>query len=216
MSGDAQERYHRLFDRSLAGLFRTTSGGAIVECNESFARALGASSPAELVDRSFKELYAEPARWDRLMAGLEIARIMANIETPLRRSDGAVTWVLLAIMRASDEPDADLEGQIIDINAKKRADESLRETEALRSVATLAAAAAHEINNPLNVLKGNLQLLARDVDPRVFAERVAPAIEAAKRIEEIVRRMNRVTRLETEQAGTLPDMLNLRRSSSAD
>src|SRR5438034_11114565 len=80
---------------------------------------------------------------------------------------------------------------------------------------SLATAAAHEINNSLNVLKGHLQLLSPRVGGDLAAAHLAPALAAAKAIEEIVGRMNQIIRVElAEPSGRLPEMLDLRKSAS--
>lgn len=119
-------------------------------------------------------------------------------------------------MSVVKEASPGLAGSILDITARKRADDLLWDTEALRSVANLATAAAHEINNPLNVVRGNLKLLERSVDRDLAAARIAPALEAVKTIEVIVEKMSHVIRLErAEQSPTLPEMLALRKSAIA-
>jgi PAS domain S-box-containing protein len=210
------ERGRLRVDQNLAGMFWTTGDGRILEANESFAHTLGHTAPAELRGRHLGEFYVDPARWDRLLAGLRVARTVANLEVALRRSNGSVVWVLMSVVRGGEDPSAGIEGSIVDITARKRADDLLRETEALRSVAALATAAAHEINNSLNVLKGNLQLLSPRVDGELVAAHLTPALDAAKAIEEIVGRMNRIMRLElAEQCASLPEMLDLRKSAAA-
>ena len=88
-----------------------------------------------------------------------------------------------------------------------------RERDTLRYVAGLAAAAAHEINNPLAVIMGYTQLLADRVDSRGRGQ-IAEILKALSRIQEVVVRMRRVTRIElTEEAPYLPEMLDLIRSS---
>jgi NO-binding membrane sensor protein with MHYT domain len=52
-----QLRYRALFDRSLAGVFRTTASGTLVDCNDAFARLLGFESREALL--------AHPAMVDR-------------------------------------------------------------------------------------------------------------------------------------------------------
>ena len=90
---------------------------------------------------------------------------------------------------------------------------ALREAATLRSVASLAVAAAHEINNPLTVVSGELQLLAREIGAR-WSGRIGSMLEALERIREVVLRMNRITRLETaERQRHLPEMLDLEKSS---
>lgn len=89
--------------------------------------------------------------------------------------------------------------------------EAGRKTEALRAVAMLATAAADEINNPLAVIVGHAQLLARTAD-EAARKHIDPVVEAAHRISEIVARMRRITRLE-ETSASGSTMLDLRRSS---
>lgn len=77
-------------------------------------------------------------------------------------------------------------------------------------------AAAHEINNPLTVVSGELQLLSREAGAR-WSGRVASMLEALERIREVVLRMNRITRLEpAERQRHLPEMLDLEKSSGRD
>jgi PAS domain S-box-containing protein len=100
-----------------------------------------------------------------------------------------------------------------DITPQKEIEAANRERDALRSVASLAAAAAHEINNPLAVVVGQAQLLDDAVDPS-GRRRIAEILEAAQRIEAIVARMKRITRIELMQKSVdLPETLDIRKSS---
>ncbi len=51
----------------------------------------------------------------------------------------------------------------VDVSEPRRRAAVEREAESLRAVAKLANAAAHEINNPLTVVGGNIHLLAARV-----------------------------------------------------
>ncbi|PYM48732.1 MAG: hypothetical protein DME14_10730 [Candidatus Rokuibacteriota bacterium] len=101
---------------------------------------------------------------------------------------------------------------------REAAETAQREAADLRAVALLASAAAHEINNPLTVVVGSLELLARhlgsDQQERRWLDR---ANAAAQRIRDIVARMTRITRIErTDARPGLPPMLDLRKSSDVD
>jgi len=86
----------------------------------------------------------------------------------------------------------------------------------LRAVTRLANAAAHEINNPLAIILGHLQLLARDVET-TGRHRLDAALAASDRIQDIVRRLTRITRLkDLDRRQGLPPALDLRRSSEED
>ena len=37
----SERRYRNLFEKNLAGVYRTTTDGAILDCNEAYAKALG-------------------------------------------------------------------------------------------------------------------------------------------------------------------------------
>jgi signal transduction histidine kinase len=103
------------------------------------------------------------------------------------------------------------EGILIDLTDRKRGEEAA----ALRSVAELANAAAHEINNPLTIVIGQLALMERR---RAGPDAVERARAAAARIRDIVRHMARITRLERSKgwSTSLPPMLDIRRSGEAE
>src|SRR5437773_191449 len=90
---------------------------------------------------------------------------------------------------------------------------AVRERDALRYVASLAAAAAHEINNPLAVVVGQAELLDETLDA-TGQKRTEEILQATRRIEEIVGRMKGVSRLKvTGEAPYIPEMLDLDKSS---
>ena len=103
------------------------------------------------------------------------------------------------------------EGQIVDVTAD-------REAEQLRAMARLANAAAHEINNPLAVMVGHLDLLAQGpgVTP-AMTQRIGKIRAACDRIRDMVARMAQITRVEMAErtSPVLPEMLDIRKSSEA-
>jgi signal transduction histidine kinase len=99
------------------------------------------------------------------------------------------------------------------VEEQGQAEAATPDEDTLRYVASLASAAAHEINNPLAVIMGYAQLLADQVDAH-GREQMDEILQALSRIQEIVRQMRGVTRIElAEGAPDLPEMLDLRRSS---
>jgi len=101
-----------------------------------------------------------------------------------------------------------------DITHRKQIEAALRERDALRYVASLAEAAAHEINNPLAVVVGNAQLLAEEVDA-AGRPRIEEILEAVRRIQGIVDQLKHINRLELMDAALpVPEMLDLEKSSS--
>jgi signal transduction histidine kinase len=88
-------------------------------------------------------------------------------------------------------------------------------SEILRSVATLAVAASHEINNPLMTLIASLELLEKTQTLDAYGQaRLSVALAAAWEIKEAVRQLGRITRFELAAGGpNLPSMLDLEKSS---
>jgi GAF domain-containing protein len=74
-------------------------------------------------------------------------------------------------------------------------EEVARGRAALRFVASLATAMAHEINNPLFVIKGTIQLLGREASDPVSRQRIDAVLGAVDAISEIVERMHRIAQL---------------------
>ncbi|MBI3636237.1 MAG: GAF domain-containing protein [Candidatus Rokubacteria bacterium] len=213
----SEQRYRLLFDRSPAGIYRSLRDGSVTECNEAFARILGYPSRVAALRANAAEFYADPADRKRLVTHLVPGDILTNLEVEFRGRDGRAIWVLMNVLAAEEQGVIYYEGSIIDITDRKRAEEAERRTEALRSVNRLAVAAAHEINNPLAVIMGNLDLLARQAEREGRdRDRVEPALIAVRRVQEIVTRMGRITRLELSgnDSSNLPDMLDLRKSSA--
>ncbi|HSE92969.1 MAG TPA: response regulator [Methylomirabilota bacterium] len=101
--------------------------------------------------------------------------------------------------------------------ARHAAERALLQAGQLRAVVLLAGGAAHEINNPLTVVKGMLQLVSKTLpEGTQERKRLDMALDAAERIKDAVARLAHVTRLElAESQPRVPPMLDLRRSSGA-
>jgi PAS domain S-box-containing protein len=161
-----------------------------------------------------RELDAElPMILDRLARGEHLD----HYETVRVARDGRRLDVSVTV-----SPIRDLEGRIIgasaitrDITHKKQAEAAVRERDALRYVASLATAAAHEINNPLAVVVGQAQLLDETLDA-AGRKRLEEILEAARRIEAIIDQLKRINRLELADASEpVPEMLDIEKSSSS-
>ncbi len=208
---ESEQRYRTLFERNPAGMCLTLADGRIVDCNEAFARMLGFERAADVLAVNAGAFYAQPKEREQILERIKAVGTAVNVELQFRRRDGRLIWVLANVIRGSGPPRADFEATLIDITEQKAADE-------LRSMARLANAAAHEINNPLTLVLGRLAILQDDPSLGPEArERIAQIHAAAERIREIVVDMNHLTRVQLfEHTGRgLPEMLDIRKSAAA-
>lgn len=206
---ESERRYHESFDRSPAGMLLTLDDGRILDCNEASARIVGLAGPAELLAMNVAAFYVTPKDREQLLERLKAEGSAVNVEIPIRRRDGQLRWVLTSVVRASGASQAHYETTIIDITEHKQADE-------LRSMARLANAAGHEINNPLTLIVGRLAMLAEDpsLGPQA-RDRIAQAQAAAERIKTIVSDMQHLTRVTLFEHASpgLPEMIDIRKSA---
>jgi PAS domain S-box-containing protein len=85
----SEERYRMLFERNVAGVFRTTRDGRILDCNDAFVRSLGYSSRAELLSHEAWELYHDRASREDVITRLDREGAMTNLCVNLKRRDGS-------------------------------------------------------------------------------------------------------------------------------
>ena len=207
---DSEQRYRTSFERNPAGMCLAMEGGRIVDCNDAFARILGYERRADVLATSIADLYVQPKEREALLERVKATGTAVNEELQMRRRDGRLIWVLVSVVRDSSAPRGDLETTLIDITEQKTADE-------LRTIARLANGAAHEINNPLTLVIGRLEMLRDDAElAPELRQRIAHIHAAAERIREIVVDMNHLTRVQLfEHTGSgLPEMIDIRKSAA--
>jgi PAS domain S-box-containing protein len=208
----AEARYHGLVEHVPVGIFRTTPSGQILDANPAMLELLKFKDREALLGVNATALYVDPQdreRWHQLR---DAAGVTRDFHCELRTQDGETVWVRLNARLVRDGEHEYWEGTVEDITSQRRADEAERRAETLRAVAQLANAAAHEINNPLAVIVGRLELLRRDLNTDQRG-RLAPIVEASRQIAKIITHMGRLTRLETLDDLPASPMLDLRRSA---
>ena len=118
----SEESLRALFDRNLAGMFRSRRDGRVLECNAAFVRLLGYGSREEVLAHNAREFYVDAKDRDRLMRLLRPGAVVTNEEVQMRRADGTSLWGLLHVREVADGPSTYLEGIVIDITERKTAE----------------------------------------------------------------------------------------------
>ncbi len=162
----SEQRYRSLFERNLAGVYRTTLEGRIVECNDAFARALGYASGAEVRGLSAEDLYPTPALRRVFVERLLSEGTLVNHESEGRRKDGTSVWMLENAALVREEGGPYIEGTIVDITERKNLQRQLGQAQKMEAVGQLAGGVAHDFSNILNVIGGYSELGLRKADER--------------------------------------------------
>ncbi len=153
-------------------------------CNTAFARDAGFASPAEIVGKDdFRMGWREQAELYRAddRQVIESGRPKLLIEEPQTTADGGSIVLLTSKipLLEADGTIAGVLGTYMDITERKRAEESLGTVQKLESLGTLAGGLAHDLNNIITVILGNLSLLRSQVDGGVESRELVEEAEAA-------------------------------------
>jgi two-component system, cell cycle sensor histidine kinase and response regulator CckA len=174
----------------------------IVTLSEGRGLAALGFRPKELLGRSVFELYANDpvslSNADRVLAGEEFtieshlgSAVLETLFMPIRNEGGEVEGAI---------------GVSIEVTERVGMQNRLLQSERLASMGTLSAMVAHEINNPLTYVLGNLELVAMRLSdpattaPAVLAKWVSLAREGAGRVQRIVRGLQAFSRQDDDRA----------------
>jgi PAS domain S-box-containing protein len=122
---DSQRKYRELFENSRVGMYRTKiDGSAILELNQALCELLGASRE-KLLNRSSLISWADPAVRTKVVEFLRANGSVTDDEIEILRDNGDHLHCLISMQLHPEE--GYIEGSIVDITARKRAEEALRE-----------------------------------------------------------------------------------------
>jgi diguanylate cyclase (GGDEF)-like protein/PAS domain S-box-containing protein len=119
---DSEERYRLLFERNLAGVYRSTIDGRILDGNDAIARMFGYRDREEFLSQTAYALYNSEEDRNRLMAQVREHGALSNVEVHMRRRDGTPVWVIENMTLLDG---GILEGTIVDITDRKTAQEQM-------------------------------------------------------------------------------------------
>jgi PAS domain S-box-containing protein len=124
----SEQRYRQLFERNLAGVYRTTLDGRILDCNDACSQILGYTSREEHLSNAEHEMCLSFVEQEEFLATLRKQRALTNFERCLRRNDGSPVWVLenATLLEDKDSTPSVIQGTLIDITERKRAEEELQ------------------------------------------------------------------------------------------
>ena len=114
-------------ERAPVGIFQSTPEGKYVYANQRLAEIYGYESPEELItgiQNIAREVYADPAQREEVMALLKVKGWVEDYETERIRKDGERIWVSTSIRAVADPAGETVlyDGYVFDITDRKRAE----------------------------------------------------------------------------------------------
>src|SRR6266496_2301005 len=123
---ESEERHRLLFERNLAGVFRSTLEGRFLDCNEACWKMFGCSSRDEFLSLPAADFSVDPDERVERLARLREQGALSGLEVCFRRRDGRLLWGL-ENLNLVFEPDAGwvVVGCVVDITDRKFAEEQV-------------------------------------------------------------------------------------------
>ena len=161
----AQRRFRALLDEASEAIrIIEPETRRILETNRADS-ALSGMSRESLLGRDGRDFWPEDAdgraRWEALVAESATVGVASGFGLPYRGAGGAIRSVDITLRRVEHDGRAYEIVMFRDAGPREALDAARREVLDLRAITLVANAAAHEINNPLTVIVGSIELLQR-------------------------------------------------------
>ncbi len=165
----AEEKYRKIFENAVEGIFQTKPDGTIIGVNPTMAKMFGYDSVDSLLKeaKNISDHYVHPEDRDEFVDRIMSEGKILNFETQVYDRNKEKLWVSVsARIIYGEHHDQNLfEGMVMDITARKereKAEEKRKTAEAANEAKSrFLANMSHEIRTPMNAIIGLTDLAMR-------------------------------------------------------
>lgn len=191
---DSEARYRSLYNNTPVALYSVDPDGRLLSVSNHWQSLLGYSRE-EVIGRRSVDLMTPESRRLAVDAGIPDIRQAGyahNLHFQFLRKDGELLDALLSAFVERDEAGRILRSMVvlIDVTDRLRMESQLLQAKKMEVVGQITGGLAHDFNNILAVVLGNLELLHSALEENPAArERTASAIEAVRQGRDLTNRL---------------------------
>jgi PAS domain S-box-containing protein len=179
--------------------------------NEAISKMFGYESPEQFMQSNVSDLYVDPAEMESFSKQLLAQGSVNAVLLRVKKKDGSPFWAS-ATARAVYNDQGKIkyfDGIIEDITERKRLENKLRQAQKIESIGNLAGGVAHDFNNMLSIILGNMELIMEDLDKaNPIFDNMQEIQKAAERSADLTRQLLAFARKQT----IVPKLLDINES----
>jgi len=165
----AEEKYRKIFENAVEGIFQTKPDGTLVGVNPTMAKMFGYDSADAMLAaaKNISDYYVVPEARKEVVKQITDNGKVLNFETQLFKKEKEKIWVSISARLIYDKQNERnlFEGMVMDITARKereKAEEERKTAEAANQAKSrFLANMSHEIRTPMNAIIGLTDLALR-------------------------------------------------------
>src|SRR5712672_710296 len=154
---------------SQSGRTRRSARGASGKASSPMPCGRPRRAPTQKMPARASPLHSTRLRWacgmQTSFAAPRVGRraTTSSLAIPVRRPDGGLRSIVVdgRVYRAEDGTPIRIAGVVTDVTERRRIEGALHQTQRLQTIGTIAAGVAHNFNNLLTIVLGNLDLASR-------------------------------------------------------
>ncbi|GAX59508.1 PAS/PAC sensor hybrid histidine kinase [Candidatus Scalindua japonica] len=191
---ESEVRFRSIFEQAAVGIIHVAGNGRFLKANKCFCKIIGYTE-LEILERTFwdithpDDIHKQEQSRRNVLEGKASSY---NIEKRYIRKDNSIIWVNLSVSlvrKPGGEPHYFV-SVVEEITERKKIQETLLQSEKLRSLGTITAGIAHDFNNILTPIKGYADIMLKKLpssDP--LYENLEHILKSVYRAEEMVKQI---------------------------